>query len=77
MIELPCCKIIYYILGVPIGACGPAELAKFQAVIPDYQIKVFSATSKEELIYKGPASNRIIYILLDENLKHYNVIKGK
>ena len=67
----------FYILGVPQGACGPPELAKFQAVVPEYQIKVFSATSKEELLFKGPEANHIIYLILDENLKHYDVITGK
>ena len=46
-------------------------------MLPDYQIKVFSATSKEELLFKGPEANHIIYLILDENLKHYDVITGK
>ena len=54
------------------------ELEKFQAVLPpDYQIKVFSATSRAELLYKGPEADNILYLVLDERLKHYNVIKGK
>ena len=63
--------------GVPEGACGPAELAKFQAVLPEFQIKVFSATSQVEVLYKGPEAGQIIYLILDEKLQHYNVIKGK
>ena len=63
--------------GVPEGACGPAELAKFQAVIPEFQIKVFSATSQVEVLYKGPEAGQIIYLILDEKLQHYNVINGK
>ena len=67
---------LHHAAGVPEGACGPAELKKFQAVLPDYQIKVFSATSSCELLFKGPEANRIIYLILDERLKHYNVITG-
>ena len=46
-------------------------------MLPEYQIKVFSATSKEELLFKGPDADHIIYLILDENLKHYDVITGK
>ena len=66
-----------YILGVPEGACGPAELTKFQAVLPDFQIQVFAATSQVELLFKGPEAHKIIYLILDENAQHYNVITGK
>ena len=63
--------------GVPEGACGPAELAKFQAVLPEFQVQVFSATSEVELLYKGPEAGNKIYLILDENAHHYNVITGK
>ena len=62
--------------GVPEGPCGPAELAKFQAVLPRYQIKVYLAATKRELIFKGNESDRTIYLVLDENLQHYDVITG-
>ena len=64
-------------LGVPQGACGPAELTKFQAVLPDFQIQVFAATSEVELLFRGPEAKHIIYLVLDENAQHYNVIHGE
>ena len=71
------CTYQIYILGVPEGPCDIAELGKFQAVLPEFQIQVFSATSAVELLYKGPEAHKIIYLILDENAQHYNVITGK
>ena len=65
-----------FISGVTQGACGPAELTKFQAVLPDFQIQVFAATSQVELLFRGPEAKHIIYLVLDENAQHYNVISG-
>ena len=64
-------------LGVPQGACGTAELTKFQVVLPDFQIQVFAATSQVELLFRGPEAKHIIYLVLDENVQHYNVIQGE
>ena len=65
------------LVGVPVGACGPAELKKFNDVLPDFQIKVFAATTTTELLFKGPEAKHIIYLSLDEKNQHYNVITGK
>ena len=54
--------------GVDEGPCGLPELAKFQAVLPDYQIKVFKVGRPHMLVYAGPESstNRRILLLLED-----------
>ena len=50
------------------GPCGLAELAKLQAVLPDYQIKVLKVGRPHMLVYVGPESstNRRILLLLED-----------
>ena len=64
-------------LGVPEGPCGIPELKKFQAVLPEYQIKVYSATTNVEMLYTGPEALYTIFLIHDAEEAHYNVITGK
>ena len=45
--------------------CSIEELKKFQNVIKNFQIIVFSLESKEELLFKGPEKLKKIYLILD------------
>ena len=70
-------KKLHALAKVPTdGGCSIEELKKFQKAIKDFQIVVFSLQSKEELLFKGPEKSRKIYLILDEETKHYNVISG-
>jgi len=44
-------KALHRLAGVPEGPCGIPELQKFQAVLPEYQIKVLSVTPPHMLVY--------------------------
>ena len=70
-------ETLHDLAGVPLDkGCGVEELNKFQRVLPKYCIRVFSATSTPELIYKGPPAERNIFLILDQYKQHYNVISG-
>ena len=56
--------------GVAEGVCGVEELARFQAVLPDYQIKVMSVGKPHMIIFAGPPQPRRILLLLEDN--HYD-----
>ena len=58
--------------GVPPGPCGIEEIKKFQEVFPDYQIHIVSADHFNGIIYKGPETEKKIYLYYHEN--HYDVI---
>ena len=58
--------------GVPEGLCRLPEVAKFQQVITEHQIVVFSAEHFTAIIYKGPKREKQIYLYLYQN--HYDVI---
>ena len=60
--------------GLKEAPCGVPELKKLQAVLPDYQIFVFTATAQYSLIFKGPDAEKPLYLLLDEPNRHYHVI---
>ena len=60
--------------NVPLGPCDLEAVAKFQAVLPQYQLIVVSAQQLYSIIFRGDVVNeRKLYLLLDE--KHYHVIK--
>lgn len=67
------------------------KIAAFQAILPQFQIKVWGLAKRKEsddtrprkrrrlsstpsLLYKGPASDKVIDLLYDENEHHYDVI---
>ena len=58
--------------GVPEGPCVLPEVAKFQQVITEHQIVVFSAEHFNAIIYEGPKREKQIYLYLYQN--HYDVI---
>lgn len=62
---------LHRLAGVPEGPCRLAEVAKFQAVLPDYQIKVMTEEPPYGLIYKGlTPSDKIIMLLKSD--RHYD-----
>ena len=64
-------KELHRLAGVPEGHCGIFELQKFQAVLPDYQIKVMSIDPPHMLIFVGPTpSDKIIRIIKEDD--HYD-----
>ena len=63
-------------IQIDLPFCGITELEKFQKVLPQYCIRVFNADSAPELIFRGPSSERDIFLILDEYKKHYSVISG-
>ena len=65
-------KELHQKANVPEGLCGLPEIAKFQAVIVDYQIVVLSAEHFNAIIYKGPKREKQIYLYLHEN--HFDII---
>ena len=56
--------------GVGTGPCGLPELAKFQAALPDYQIKVMKVGRPHMIVYAGPDNPRRILLLLEDD--HYD-----
>lgn len=60
--------------GVPLGPCDLEAVARFQTVLPHYQLFVVSAQQLYSIIFRGNVvSDKKLYLLLDE--KHYHVIK--
>ena len=53
--------------GVREGLCGLPEVAKFQAVVDDYQIVVLSAKHFNAIVYEGPQREKQIYLYHHEN----------
>ena len=60
---------------VPEGPCGLEEIAKFQSVLPDYQIKVITADPPYGIIFKGPVAcdKKILLVKTDG---HYDGCKS-
>jgi hypothetical protein len=58
--------------GVPLGSCGIAEVKKFQAALPGYQLNVISKEHLNALIYSGPEAEKHLYLYHHDN--HYDVI---
>ena len=65
-------KELHQKAGVPEGLCGLPEIAKFQAIIDDFQIVVLSAEHFNAVIYEGPKREKQIYLYLYEN--HFEII---
>ena len=56
--------------GVGEGPCGLPELAKFQAALPEYQLKVLKVGLANMIVYAGPEKPRRILLLLEK--EHYD-----
>ena len=56
--------------GVGEGPCGFNELAKLQAVLPSYQLKVLQIDRPHMIVFAGPPQLRKILLLLEDN--HYD-----
>ena len=66
---------LHRLAGVPEGPCGIEELTKFQAVLPDYQIKVMTVDPPYGIIFKGPVvSNKMILLVKTDG--HYDGCKS-
>ena len=58
--------------GLPPGSCGIAEVKKFQAALPGYQLNMISKEHLNALIYSGPEADKCLYLYHHDN--HYDVI---
>ena len=58
--------------GVPLTSCGIEEIKLFQAVLPDYQLVVVSGDHFDATIYKGPETEKPVYLYYHSG--HYDVI---
>ena len=66
---------LHRLAGVPEGPCGIEELSKFQAVLPDYQIKVVTVDPPYGIIFKGPvACDKMILLVKTDG--HYDGCKS-
>lgn len=66
---------LHRLSGVPEGPCGLEEIAKFQAILPEYQIKVMTVDPPYGIIYKGPVvSNKLILLVKTDG--HYDGCKS-
>ena len=59
--------------GVPEGSVGPEELAKFQAVLPDYQLICIYASQDDECVAFSPYHQDKKRIILYHRHDHYDV----
>ena len=58
--------------GVPMTPCGIEEIKLFQAVLPWYQLVVVSGDHFNAIIYKGPETEKPIYLFYHNG--HYDLI---
>lgn len=58
--------------GVALVKCGVEEVKLFQKIMPQYQIHVISQQHFNGIIYKGPESEKKIYLYLHDG--HFDVI---
>ena len=58
--------------GVPMTPCGIEEIKLFQAVLPWYQLVVVSGEHFNAIIYKGPETEKPIYLYYHDG--HYDLI---
>ena len=58
--------------GAPLAKCGVEEIKRFQAVMKEYQIHVFSKYLFSSFVYEGSDAVINIYLLLHD--EHYDVI---
>ena len=63
---------LHYQASVPIKTCGVEGKKKCQDVLPDYQIQVVSQDHFNAIIYKGPESEKKLYLYHHDS--HYDVI---
>lgn len=60
--------------GVPLIKCGLEEVKKFQEKLPECQIVIVSAEQFDQIVYKGPDSEKVIYLYYHDG--HFDVIKS-
>ena len=60
--------------GVPLTPCGIEEIKLFQAALPDYQLVVVSGDHFDTIIYKGPETEKPVYLYYHGG--HYDVIRS-
>lgn len=58
--------------GVALDQCGIQDIQMFQDVLQGYQILVVSKDNFNGIIYKGPESDRKIFLYYSDS--HYDVI---
>ena len=63
---------LHHSAGVPLTPCGIEEMKLFQAALPDYQLVVVSGEHFNAIIYKGPETEKPIYLYYYSG--HYGVI---
>ena len=71
-IQIQQAKELHKNAGVPEGPCDIENLKKFQAVLPEYQLKVLSKDVFNSFIYCGPEAKEKLYLYHHDN--HYDVI---
>ena len=60
--------------GLTPKPCGIPEIKAIQAVLPEYQITVYTARGERSLVYQGPTADRKIHFIIDEVRQHYHVV---
>ena len=63
---------LHHSAGVPLTPWGIEEMKLFQAAVPDYQLVVVSGDHFNAIIYKGPETEKPIYLYYHNG--HYDVI---
>ena len=63
---------LHNIAGVPMTPCGIEEIKLFQDVLPWYQLVVVSGEHFNSIIYKGPETEKPIYLYYHDG--HYDLI---
>ena len=58
--------------GVPLGACGLAEIQLFQNSLAEYQLIVIDAELGYQSIFKGPSKPKEKQLVLIKHKEHYN-----
>lgn len=69
---------LHLLANAPLGPCGIEELKKFQAALPDYQIKVLSYDKPHCIIFKGTEDleKKIFLIKVDDYYHGCNSFPG-
>ena len=67
-------KELHQLAQVPEGPCGLEAIAQFQAVLPQYQIKVMTVDPPYGIIYRGPVAEKMILLIKTEG--HYDGCKS-
>lgn len=58
--------------GVPVKRCGLEKVKKFQEVLPEYQLVIVSAECFDQIVYKGPDADKVIFLYFHNG--HFNII---